>query len=135
MAEVNQFPRDLDVSPRQILQPSQQSTSLGVIGRRSVPDLGTIGDNVSASVRNSGASHDLNHNYQMLQAAYYKLPQPRDSERIKNYAPVQIFLCSESMLYCSFMSIRYLRIYISKKDLFMLSIPAKSEFSYVPFKT
>ncbi|XP_020096078.1 CCR4-NOT transcription complex subunit 3-like isoform X2 [Ananas comosus] len=87
MAEVNQFPRDLDVSPRQILQPSQQSTSLGVIGRRSVPDLGTIGDNVSASVRNSGATHDLIHNYQMLQAAYYKLPQPRDSERLKNYAP------------------------------------------------
>lgn len=119
MAEVNQFPRDLDVSPRQILQPSQQSTSLGVIGRRSVPDLGTIGDNVSASVRNSGATHDLIHNYQMLQAAYYKLPQPRDSERLKNYAPVRIFLCSESMLYCSFMSFRYLCIYISKNDLFM----------------
>ncbi|KAM7524654.1 hypothetical protein LguiA_014556 [Lonicera macranthoides] len=82
-----QGPRDIDLSPGQPLQSNQASGSLGVIGRRSVSDLGTIGDSLSQSSLNSGGMHDQLHNLQMLEAAYYKLPQPKDSERAKSYTP------------------------------------------------
>ncbi|CAI9102945.1 OLC1v1001347C6 [Oldenlandia corymbosa var. corymbosa] len=82
-----QMSRDVDLSPGQPLQPSQPSGSLGVIGRRSVADLGAIGDNLGAAPATFGGTHDQNYNYQMLEAAYYKLPQPKDSERAKNYTP------------------------------------------------
>ncbi|KAE8702654.1 O-Glycosyl hydrolases family 17 protein [Hibiscus syriacus] len=39
--------RDIDLSPGQPLQYNQSSSGLGVIGRRSVSDLGAIGDNLS----------------------------------------------------------------------------------------
>uniref|UniRef100_A0A1D1XR52 CCR4-NOT transcription complex subunit 3 n=1 Tax=Anthurium amnicola TaxID=1678845 RepID=A0A1D1XR52_9ARAE len=84
-AEVNQVPRDIDLSPGQPLQLTQSSASLGVIGRRSVPDLGAIVDNIS--IANPGVVHDHAYNLQMLEAAYFKLPQPKDSERVKNYIP------------------------------------------------
>ncbi|KAI5330629.1 PREDICTED: general negative regulator [Prunus dulcis] len=85
--EPAQVPRDIDLSPGQPLQPNQPSGSLGVIGRRSVSDLGAIGDNLSGSTPNSGGTHDQLYNLQMLEAAYYKLPQPKDSERARSYTP------------------------------------------------
>ncbi|KAK2982030.1 hypothetical protein RJ640_029258 [Escallonia rubra] len=85
--EPAQGPRDVDLSPGQPLQSSQPSGSLGVIGRRSVSDLGAIGDNLSGSTVNTGGMHDHLYNLQMLDAAYYKLPQPKDSERAKSYTP------------------------------------------------
>ncbi|RRT60108.1 hypothetical protein BHE74_00027385, partial [Ensete ventricosum] len=87
VSEVNQLSRDTDLPPGQPLQPSQSSASLGVIGRRSGSELGAIGDNISGVAGNSGGMHDQIYNLQMLEAAYYKLPQPRDSERAKNYVP------------------------------------------------
>ncbi|XP_009355951.2 general negative regulator of transcription subunit 3 isoform X3 [Pyrus x bretschneideri] len=85
--EPAQVPRDIDLSPGQPLQSNQPSPSLGVIGRRSVSDLGAIGDNLSGSTANSGVLHDRLYNLQMLEAAYYKLPQPKDSERARSYTP------------------------------------------------
>lgn len=82
--------RDIDLSPGQPLQPSQSSASLGVIGRKSVPDLGAIVDNIT--VANPGVLHDHAYNLQMLEASYFKLPQPKDSERVKNYIPVRFCL-------------------------------------------
>ncbi|CAL5436317.1 unnamed protein product [Camellia sinensis] len=87
LTESAQVPRDIDLSPGQPLQSNQTSGSLGVIGRRSVSDLGTIGDNLGGSSTNSGGMHDQLYNFQMLEAAYYKLPQPKDSERAKSYNP------------------------------------------------
>ncbi|KAI3993867.1 hypothetical protein MKX01_002880 [Papaver californicum] len=87
LSEPAQTPRDIDLSPGQPLQSNQPSGSLGVIGRRSVSDLGAIGDSLSASTANSGGSHDQLYNLQMLEAAYYKLPQPKDSERARTYIP------------------------------------------------
>ena len=96
LTELAQVPRDTDLSPRQPLQASQSSGSLGVISRRSVSDLGAIGDNITVSAVNSGGMHDQLYNLQMLDAAYYKLPQPKDSERARNYTPVWMrsFICT-----------------------------------------
>lgn len=87
LTEPAQIPRDIDLSPGQPLQSNQPSGSLGVIGRRSGSDLGAIGDNLSGSTLNSGGMHDQSYNLQMLEAAYYKLPQPKDSERARSYTP------------------------------------------------
>ncbi|KAK4359617.1 hypothetical protein RND71_021846 [Anisodus tanguticus] len=87
VAEASPRPMDTDLSPGQPLQSSQPTGSLGVIGRRSVADLGAIGDNLSASTANSGGMHDQLYNLQMLESAFYKLPQPKDSERAKSYTP------------------------------------------------
>ncbi|KAM0038475.1 putative CCR4-Not complex component, Not domain, CCR4-NOT complex subunit/5 domain superfamily [Helianthus debilis subsp. tardiflorus] len=84
MTEPAQSTRDVDLSPGQPLQ-SNQSGSLGVIGRRSLSDLGAIGDNLGGLPVNLGGTHDQQYNLQMLEAAFYKLPQPRDSERAKSY--------------------------------------------------
>lgn len=88
LTESSQISRDIDLSPGQPLQSSQPSGSLGVIGRRSVADLGAIGDFISVSTPNSGGMHDQLYNLQMLESAFYRLPQPKDSERAKTYAPV-----------------------------------------------
>ncbi|KAL6637531.1 hypothetical protein ACP70R_025103 [Stipagrostis hirtigluma subsp. patula] len=85
VAESTQLSRDSDLSPGQPLQPGVSSSGVGVIGRRSVSDLGAIGDNLSGTSASSG--HDQIYNLQMLEAAYHKLPQPKDSERAKNYVP------------------------------------------------
>lgn len=87
VAEASPRPRETDRSPGQPLQSSQPSGSLGVIGRRSVADLGAIGDNLSASTANSSGMHDQLYNLQMLESSFYKLPQPKDSERAKSYTP------------------------------------------------
>lgn len=62
------------------------SSGVGVIGRRSVSDLGAIGDNLTGSSTSSG--HDHLYNLQLLEAAFNRLPQPKDSERAKTYVPV-----------------------------------------------
>lgn len=87
IVDASQLPRGTDLSPGQLLQSSQSSTNLGVIGRRSVSELGAIGDNLSGLAVNSGGLHDQNYNLQMLEAAFFKLPQPKDSQRVKNYTP------------------------------------------------
>nr|CAB3498733.1 unnamed protein product [Digitaria exilis] len=84
-AENTQLPRDTDLSPGQPLQPGMLSSGVGVIGRRSVSDLGAIGDNLTGSSANSG--HDHLYNLQLLEAAFQRLPQPKDSERAKTYVP------------------------------------------------
>jgi CCR4-NOT transcription complex subunit 3 len=81
--------RDTDLSPGQPLQHGMTSSGVGVIGRRSVSDLGAIGDNLTGTAASS--NHDLIYNLQMLEAAFHKLPQPKDSERAKNYVPVWTF--------------------------------------------
>ncbi|KAF7147372.1 hypothetical protein RHSIM_Rhsim03G0000400 [Rhododendron simsii] len=83
--EPAQVPRDIDLSPGQPLQSNQPSGSPGVIGRRSISDLGTIGDNIGGSSANSGEIRDQVHNLLMLEAAFYKLPQPKDLERARSY--------------------------------------------------
>lgn len=88
LTESSQISRDIDLSPGQPLQPSQPSGSLGVIGRRSVADLGAIGDFISVSTPNSGGMHDQMYNLQMLESAFYRIPHPKDSERAKTYVPV-----------------------------------------------
>ncbi|KAK8953007.1 hypothetical protein KSP40_PGU008988 [Platanthera guangdongensis] len=87
IVEVSQLPRSADLSPGQPLQSNHSSASLGVIGRRSVSELGAIGDNLTALAANPGGLHDQNYNLQMLDAAFFKLPQPKDSQRVKNYLP------------------------------------------------
>ncbi|KAL8136299.1 hypothetical protein AgCh_010767 [Apium graveolens] len=82
-----QIGRDIDLSPGQSLQSNQSSGSLGVIGRRSVSDLGAIGENLGGQPVNSAGMHDQLYNLQMLESAYYKLPQQKDSERAKSYIP------------------------------------------------
>lgn len=88
LTEAAHISRDIDISPGQPLQSNQSSVGLGVIGRRSVSDLGAIGDNLSGATSSSGALQEQLYNLQMLEAAFYKLPQPKDSERTKNYIPV-----------------------------------------------
>ncbi|KAL6540411.1 hypothetical protein OROMI_024294 [Orobanche minor] len=87
VAEPSQVIRETDLSPGQPLQSTSSSGSLGVIGRRSVSDLGAIGDNISTPTVNSGGMHDQLYSLQMLEGAYYRLPQPKDSERAKTYTP------------------------------------------------
>ncbi|OMO62301.1 hypothetical protein CCACVL1_22902 [Corchorus capsularis] len=86
LTEPAQVIRDIDLSPGQPLQSNQSSSGLGVIGRRSVSDLGAIGESLSGST-NTGGMHDQLYNLQMLEAAYYKVPTPRDSERPRPYTP------------------------------------------------
>lgn len=88
LTESSQISRDIDLSPGQPLQPSQPSGSLGVIGRRSVADLGAIGDSISVSTPNSGGMHDQMYSLQMLESAFYRIPHPKDSERVKPFVPV-----------------------------------------------
>ncbi|RID68666.1 hypothetical protein BRARA_C00811 [Brassica rapa] len=71
-----------DFSPGQPIQPGQPSSSHGVIGRRSNSELGTIGEPSAL-----GPMNDQMHNLQMLEAAFYRLPQPKDSERPRPYTP------------------------------------------------
>ncbi|EPS65330.1 hypothetical protein M569_09447, partial [Genlisea aurea] len=88
LSEPPQVIRDTDLSPGQPLQLASPSGTLGIIGRRSVSDLGAIGDNLSASsTGNPGAVHDMIYNLQMLEASFNRLPQPKDSERAKTYTP------------------------------------------------
>ncbi|KAF7801498.1 CCR4-NOT transcription complex subunit 3 [Senna tora] len=87
LPEPAQTSKDIDLSPGQPLQSNQPSGNLGVIGRRSGADLGAIGDNFSGSSVISGGMRDQSYNLQMLEAAYYKLPQPKDSERPRTYTP------------------------------------------------
>ncbi|XP_021972945.1 general negative regulator of transcription subunit 3 isoform X2 [Helianthus annuus] len=86
VTEADKVTRDVDLSPGQPLQPGQ-TASLGVIGRRSVSDLGAVGDNPSGLSSTVGPTHDQQYILQLLESSFYKLPQPKDSERAKTYIP------------------------------------------------
>ncbi|XP_056171455.1 uncharacterized protein LOC115683302 isoform X2 [Syzygium oleosum] len=79
--EPAEVPRDSDLSPGQLYRPTQPSRNLGFIGRRSISDLGAVGDNFSSSSFSHGGYHDQIYNQAMLEAAFHKLPQPKDSDR------------------------------------------------------
>ncbi|PWA92474.1 CCR4-NOT transcription complex subunit 3 [Artemisia annua] len=84
VTEPAQVTHDIDVSPHQSSQ-STQTASLGVIGRRSVPDLGAIWDSLSG-LATLETSYDPQATMQLLESSFHKLPQPKDSERA-NYTP------------------------------------------------
>jgi hypothetical protein len=90
LPEAAQISRDIDLSPGQPLQSNQSAGNLGVIGRRNGVELGTIGDSFSASSVSSGGVRDQLYNLQMLEAAHFKIPQAKDSERPRTYTPVCI---------------------------------------------
>jgi hypothetical protein len=89
------------------------SSGVGVIGRRSVSDFGAIGDNLSGTSAASG--HDQLYNLQMLEAAYHRLPQPKDSERARNYTPVWmgVYLCVHQVFHCEVVTFLCLHIFRS----------------------
>ncbi|XP_039173502.1 uncharacterized protein LOC104418527 [Eucalyptus grandis] len=80
-AEPAQLLRDTDLSPGQPYQPTQPSRNLGFIGRSSSSDLGAVGDNFGSSSLSHGGHRDRIYNQAMLEAAFYNLPQPKDSDR------------------------------------------------------
>ncbi|KAK9079207.1 hypothetical protein SSX86_000877 [Deinandra increscens subsp. villosa] len=86
VTEADKVTQDMDLSSGQSLQ-SSQTASLGVIGRRSVSDLGAIGDSLSGLSSTLGPTHDQQSIMQLLESSFYKLPQPKDSERAKTYIP------------------------------------------------
>lgn len=88
LPESAQTSRDIDLSPGQPLQPNQPTGNLGVIGRRNGAEHGAIGDNFSGSSVSSGGVRDQLYNLQMLEAAHFKIPLPKDSERPRTYTPV-----------------------------------------------
>jgi hypothetical protein len=100
LAEFSQLSRDADFAPGQVVSSLQQQPSAGpgVIGRRSMSDLGAIGDNLSPVLGgvNAAVQHDQLFNSQALEAAYRNLPLPKDSERPRSYIPVHF--CS---LFCA----------------------------------
>ncbi|CAM6049295.1 unnamed protein product [Sphagnum compactum] len=90
LAEFSQLSRDADFAPGQVVSSLQQpSAGPGVIGRRSMSDLGAIGDNLSPVLGgvNASVQHDQLFNSQALEAAYRNLPLPKDSERPRSYIP------------------------------------------------
>ncbi|KAH1077279.1 hypothetical protein AAZX31_19G097400 [Glycine max] len=87
LPESAQTSRDIDLSPGQPLQPNQPTGNLGVIGRRNGAEHGAIGDNFSGSSVSSGGVRDQLYNLQMLEAAHFKIPLPKDSERPRTYTP------------------------------------------------
>ncbi|XP_019458350.1 PREDICTED: general negative regulator of transcription subunit 3-like isoform X1 [Lupinus angustifolius] len=87
LTEPHQTSRDVDLGPGQPLQSNQPTGNLGVIGRRNGADLGAIGDNFSGSSVNSGGVREQLYNLEMLEAAYHRLPLPKDSERPRTYTP------------------------------------------------
>lgn len=87
LAELSQLSKDADLAPGQPVHPVQSSLGHGVIGRRSGSDLGAIGDNLVGSIGSPGGVHDHIYSHQMLESSYHKLPQPKDSERLRSYVP------------------------------------------------
>ncbi|KAJ1433223.1 hypothetical protein SESBI_06164 [Sesbania bispinosa] len=86
-SRICQTSRDIDLSPGQPLQSNQSTGNLGVIGRRNGAELGAIGDNFSGSSVSSGGVRDQLYNLQMLEAAHYRIPLAKDSERPRTYTP------------------------------------------------
>lgn len=87
LAELSQLSKDADLAPGQAVHSVQSSLGHGVIGRRSASDLGAIGDNLVGSIGSPGGVHDHHYSHQMLESSYHKLPQPKDSERLRSYVP------------------------------------------------
>ena len=61
---------------------SQPSDSLGIIGWRSVSDLGAIGDSIGGTAY-SDEGHDHGHIMRMLEAGFHRHSQLKYSERAK----------------------------------------------------
>ncbi|CAJ1793883.1 unnamed protein product [Sphenostylis stenocarpa] len=87
LPESAQTSRDIDLSPGQPLQSNQPTGNLGVIGRRNGSEHGAIGDSFSGPSVSSGGVRDQLYNLQMLEAAHFKIPLPKDSERPRTYTP------------------------------------------------
>lgn len=83
LADYSQQSRDADLAPGQQSHHLQSSMNPGVIGRRSVTDLGAIGDNLTPAL---GREH-FAAQHEALEHAYRNLPLPKDSERPKSYTP------------------------------------------------
>lgn len=82
LAELSRWSNNVEPTGQNV-QPAQTSSSgPGVIGRRSVADLGAIGDNLITTTPN-----DQLYNLQMLEAASHKMPLPQDSEQSRSYTP------------------------------------------------
>jgi CCR4-NOT transcription complex subunit 3 len=98
LAEFNQLSRDANFAPGQVVSSLHQCSlgHPGLIGKRSMIDLGAIGDNLILALGGGNASgqHDQLFNSQALEAAYRKLPLPKDSERPRSYIPVNFLLPS-----------------------------------------
>jgi hypothetical protein len=84
LADYSQQSRDADLAPGQQGHQLAPSMGPGVIGRRSMTDLGAIGDNLTT---NLGREHFIAQ-HEALEHAYRNLPLPKDSERPKSYSPV-----------------------------------------------
>lgn len=87
LAELSQLSKDADLAPGQAVHSVQSSLGHGVIGRRSASDLGAIGDNLVGTIGSPGGVHDHHYSHQMLESSYHKLPQLKDSERLRSYVP------------------------------------------------
>jgi len=83
LADYSQQSRDADLAPGQQGHQLAPSMGPGVIGRRSMTDLGAIGDNLTT---NLGREHFIAQ-HEALEHAYRNLPLPKDSERPKSYSP------------------------------------------------
>ena len=94
LADYSQQSRDADLAPGQQSHHLQSSMNPGVIGRRSVTDLGAIGDNLTPAL---GREHFVAQ-HEALEHAYRNLPLPKDSERPKSYTPV--FITCSTPLFC-----------------------------------
>jgi len=97
LAEFSQLSRDVDFALGQVVSSLQQrSPGPGLIGRRSMTDLGAIGDNLIPALGGGNASgrHDQMFNSQALKTVYRKLPLPKDSEQPRSYIPVNFLLSS-----------------------------------------
>ena len=86
-----------NVEPSNQSMPSSQVSVAGpgIIGRRSTTDLGAIGDNLINT-----AANDQLYNLQMLDAAFHKIPLPKDSEQLRSYTPVRkyhVYVCISSI--------------------------------------
>jgi CCR4-NOT transcription complex subunit 3 len=100
LADYSQQSRDADLAPGQQSHHLQSSMNPGVIGRRSVTDLGAIGDNLTPAL---GREH-FAAQHEALEHAYRNLPLPKDSERPKSYTPVTtcstLLFCLRFCLFC-----------------------------------
>ncbi|KAF2306937.1 hypothetical protein GH714_022607 [Hevea brasiliensis] len=111
LAEPVQVPRDIDLSPGQPIQSGQPSTALGVIGRRSVSDLGAIGDTISGSAVNSGLCMIIDclfqrhpaatpPSYPQVQAPIVNNPGFWERLTIDNYGTDTLFFAFTTNSYC-----------------------------------
>jgi hypothetical protein len=83
LPEMSRWPSSVEPSSQSMPSSQVSVTGPGIIGRRSAADLGAIGDNLINT-----AANDQLYNLQMLDAAFHKIPLPKDSELLRSYTPV-----------------------------------------------